>query len=70
MIRIITTAIALTLATPALAQENIIPGVSLGQTEAEAQAVSKGAGAKSEVVGRGRSSSSGVAITSPSATAG
>lgn len=42
MIRIITTAIALTLATPALAQENIIPGVRLGQTEAEAQAVFQG----------------------------
>jgi hypothetical protein len=42
MIRIITTTIALTLATPALSQENIIPGVRLGQTEAEAQAVFQG----------------------------
>ena len=42
MIRIITTALALTLATPAMAQENIIPGVRLGQTEAEAQAVFQG----------------------------
>ena len=42
MIRIITTAIALTLAPPTLAQENIIPGIRLGQSEAEAQAIFRG----------------------------
>ncbi len=42
MIRIITTTLALAMATPSLAQENIIPGIRLGQSEAEAQGIFRG----------------------------